>query len=923
MRYLFLLIFFSGYSQVFTYQGNVSDNGYPLPGATICVKGTTNCTSSDIDGNYSILVNKGDELVINFIGMQTVTLKVTGPNTNKAAVKSGNVVQPILSDAFSNSINRENDTLEVSVPSGTTPDYSDKKYAYADVALIKKSAGDVYHLKHKGEYNTLYLELFSEFITGQPIRQHHFQNSYAQGRSLNGEATYQGPETNEVFSWGPLVSTLQTSGTATPYYPNGAIISGVGNAVPLYNRNDFFRNTFEQKTTLSTRFVMRNRDYLKLNLGYRNSNVSLPTGKNDEVNATLAYHKHYDAHQISANINVNRYENNLSNANFIYNKAIFANATTPAHFNSKAGDVLPNGLPRNFSALENNPYYLLHNNRDTNTSSQGGLFVSDTYTKNNVENTIRVVSQFSDIKNTAGNIPFAAQVSNPDYNERTEKYSMLNVSDAFKYTFSSRTRIGASLDAKYQNRLLNREYGSGYTSLAGYPGNPAEQYTVRREQNRFETGLNVNASHELQDIFYYNDDDLRFEAGGGLAYSSTVKKNVYGNATAGFVWNNFITRNLSIYGHASYKAYEPDLQNNNLYFNSLAYRIDQFKQMGNNYEIFTPNTTSTTKENNYTAGVRYDSRVDMELELYRKNVKGLYAPLYQGDGFAWLPAVDYYQKGLEFTLNYNRYLDLGNSNRLQLSTNFNFTAYKNEVTGISGNYARIPIAGFADVNKNYIVGQPLGVIMGSAYKRDAYNNIIIDSQGFPEVAGVPKVIGNPNPDFVVGFSQGFHYKKFSLKLNLDWSQGGDLWNGTQQTLNYYGVSQTTANQRSVTGYVFNGVTEAGVVNTQPVSFYDTNLPVTQNRWTRYGVAGVAEDAIEDASYFRLNNITLSYSKNTAYYAETFNITVSAFVNNVFILSKSDTAFAANTLFNSSETTGLDYFNSPMLRMYGLSFAVKF
>jgi CarboxypepD_reg-like domain len=922
MRYLLLLVFFSGYSQVFTYTSNVSQDGQPLPGASICVKGTTNCTSSDLDGNYSIQVKKGDELVINFIGMTAVTIKVTGPNTTTKAVQ-GQEVQPLYNDAFSNSINRENDTLQVSVPSGTTPDFAREKYYYADVALITKSADDIYHFKKKSEYNKLYLELFSEFITGQPIRQQGLQSQYAQGRSLNGEATYQGPETNEVFSWGPLVSALQTSGTATPYYPNGDIISGTGNAVPLYNRNDFFRNTFEQKNTLAARFVMRNRDYIKLNLGYRNSNASIPVGKNDEVNATLAYHKYQKEHEISANINFNRYENQLSNANFIYNKAIFANAITPAHFNSNAGDVLPNGLPRNFSSLENNPYYLLNNNRDTNSSSQVGMFISDTYTKNDIVNTLRLVSQFSDIKNTAGNIPFAAQVSNPDYNERVEKYSMVNAADDFKYTFDYRTRIGASLNVKYQNRLLNREYGSGYSGLADYPGNPAQQYTVRREQNRFETSLNVSGSHELRDIFYYNDDNLKFEAGGGLTYSSTVKKNVYGNATAGFVWNNFIASNLGLFGHTSYKEYEPELQNNNLYFNSLAYRIDQFKQMGNTRELFTSNSTNTTTEHNYTVGARYYSRVDIELELYRKNVNGLYAPIQQGNDFAWLPAVDYYQKGLEFTLNYSHYGNRNYSDGLHFSTNFNFTAYKNEVTGIRGTTGRLPIAGFADVNKNYIVGQPLGAIVGSAYKRDAYHNVVIGSDGFPVVADASKVIGDPNPDFVVGFSQTMHYQRFSLKLNFDWSQGGDLWNGTQQTLNYYGASATTAEQRSVTGYVFNGVTEAGQANTQPVSFYDTNLPVTQNRWTRYGLAGVAEDAIEDASYFRLNNITLSYNKNASYYAETFNITVSAFVNNVFILSKSNTAFAANSLFNSSETAGLDYFNSPMLRMYGLSFAVKF
>jgi len=92
---------------------------------------------------------------------------------------------------------------------------------------------------------------------------------------------------------------------------------------------------------------------------------------------------------------------------------------------------------------------------------------------------------------------------------------------------------------------------------------------------------------------------------------------------------------------------------------------------------------------------------------------------------------------------------------------------------------------------------------------------------------------------------------------------------------------------------------------------------------RYGVGGVAEDAIEDAGYFRMNAITLSYNKNVPYGKDELGLTVSAYLNNVFIISQSDTAFAGNSLFNSSETSGLDYFNSPMLSTYGMSIAVKF
>lgn len=109
-----------------------------------------------------------------------------------------------------------------------------------------------------------------------------------------------------------------------------------------------------------------------------------------------------------------------------------------------------------------------------------------------------------------------------------------------------------------------------------------------------------------------------------------------------------------------------------------------------------------------------------------------------------------------------------------------------------------------------------------------------------------------------------------MNLAFDWSQGGEIWNGTQQTLNYYGTSELTGNQRNISNYVFNGVTQSGLQNSQPISFYDANQPVDQNRWTRYSVDGVAEDAIESATYFRLNSINLSYSNELDYSKENSN-----------------------------------------------------
>ncbi len=68
-----------------TLSGNISDeNGQPLPGATVIVKGTTQGTTSDFDGNFSISANIGDTLTFTFVGFKTQSILVE--NTNDITV---------------------------------------------------------------------------------------------------------------------------------------------------------------------------------------------------------------------------------------------------------------------------------------------------------------------------------------------------------------------------------------------------------------------------------------------------------------------------------------------------------------------------------------------------------------------------------------------------------------------------------------------------------------------------------------------------------------------------------------------------------------------------------------------------------------------------------------------------------------------
>lgn len=63
-------------------EGTVKDaNGEPVIGATVMVKGTTNGTITDFDGNFSLEANEGDNLEVSYIGYQSQLLKaVSGKN---------------------------------------------------------------------------------------------------------------------------------------------------------------------------------------------------------------------------------------------------------------------------------------------------------------------------------------------------------------------------------------------------------------------------------------------------------------------------------------------------------------------------------------------------------------------------------------------------------------------------------------------------------------------------------------------------------------------------------------------------------------------------------------------------------------------------------------------------------------------------
>jgi TonB-linked SusC/RagA family outer membrane protein len=98
--------------------GKVTDTGgEPLPGVNVIVRGTTNGTITDLDGNYSLEAGTTDVLVFSYIGYIQQTLPITGNVLNVVLLEDTQNLEEVVVVGYGSTVKKDLTTSVVSVRS--------------------------------------------------------------------------------------------------------------------------------------------------------------------------------------------------------------------------------------------------------------------------------------------------------------------------------------------------------------------------------------------------------------------------------------------------------------------------------------------------------------------------------------------------------------------------------------------------------------------------------------------------------------------------------------------------------------------------------------------------------------------------------------------------------------------------------------
>ena len=283
-------------------------------------------------------------------------------------------------------------------------------------------------------------------------------------------------------------------------------------------------------------------------------------------------------------------------------------------------------------------------------------------------------------------------------------------------------------------------------------------------------------------------------------------------------------------------------------------------------------------------------------------------------------------------------LDLGwnaiKKEDFKLSTSLNWSKNTNEVTDLFGTET-INLSPGASASSRAIVGQQLGVLFGTGSQTNPDGSFLLDANGFPQITPSPVILGDPNPDWRAGLGFNLNYKKLSLNVVIEHSEGGDFMPRTLWVLHRFGTTEATSNRvtlsQDLVNYRGNTVTAGTTVRGNIKDFGGGQVLLDEN-WYRTGIGGGFGDnqaynfGVYDATFTKVRELSLSYlldgdGLNSILGLD--NIRLTATARNLININNVPGIDPETNQYGVGNALGLDYFTNPQTKSVLFTAAFNF
>ncbi len=783
-----------------------------------------------------------------------------------------------------------------------------------------------------------------------------YQTDYAQGWG----GAYYAPSTGWFGSWGPRISDLGFDASGEITDDPAAMVAGSQGTVPSFNNpENFFQNGLRVNNSLSftggndrSSFYfslsdLRDQGVVPLNNFSRTSarlSASSNVTDNLKVGGSLAF-------TTSGGRRIQQ-GSNLSGLmlGLMRTPASFDNSNGATDPEDESAYINPDGSQRNYrgSGGYDNPYWTINRNPFEDNVNRVFGYVNFQYLpyewltlnyKVGVDNYSDRRKQIISIGSRT--VP-AGRIMEDVYNYTEFNHDLTARMNKKWGKLDGSLLLGFNANQRNLNNLYGQ--GDGLVINDFYNmSNAATQLVSQGIDRRRISGVYGEATLGYAEQLYLTLTARRDQAS---TFGDVGESIFYPSASLGYVFSDYLkeaTGGLDWLSYGKLRAswakvgIEPGFGTNATYFtqsqagsgwiNGLDFPFlgqagfTQSNTIGSS--DLRPEFTTTT-EFGFDLGFM-DNRIGLEFTSYNQQSQDLLVavPIAASSGYTnrWLNAGTMENKGIEVVLNITPVV----TDDLRWDISTNFTRNRNKVLELAPGVDVISLDwGFFGANQRLVAGEAYGTLYGDDWARDDAGNALVDENGYPIYSSTEVVVGDPNPDYIMGINNTVSWKNWTFDMLWDIREGGDIWNGTRGALYYFGTHKDVADGRGETfvwedvvmgnsGVYAPGTPNAGQPNTSEIVRDET----AYTTGPLSGFTGASRPFIEDGSWIRLRQVGITYTFDDDAFKNTFikGLSLYAQGRNLLLITDYQGIDPETNLSGSTNSQGADYFNMPNTRGY--------